>query len=333
MLKDVARNVNQRTSLDLFLNKDILITGAGGLIGANLASAILMNPYIDRKRVTLATKSTHLPLPQEFQSGVSIESSDLASAVHNHGEPKYDIIIHGATYAQPSKFMQDPKTTINLNSIATLNLIELLKSGGTFVFLSSSEVYSNVDNYEVNEESHITIDTSNPRYSYILGKLLGESIVIDEAKKRNFRGLNLRLSLSFGPGTRVDDSRVMNELITQAILQSEIILRDSGQAKRKYCYIEDTLVLMIEAIRNTTFDLYNIGGEEELSIYQLAEEISKITKVGLKVPDVVTPILGAPSQVSISSSRILGCVDNFRYIGIQKGLTSTINWYRSLLQP
>ena len=46
---------------------------------------------------------------------------------------------------------------------------------------------------------------------------------------------------------------------------------DSGQAMRVYCYISDTLEILINILLNGKQAVYNVGGESYTSIANLAE--------------------------------------------------------------
>ena len=59
--------------------------------------------------------------------------------------PSADVIIHAATYGQPGKFADFPDETLKLNTLSTFCLLDKLRPGNRFLFLSSSEVYDGLD--------------------------------------------------------------------------------------------------------------------------------------------------------------------------------------------
>ena len=58
---------------------------------------------------------------------------------------KSHIIIHAAGYGQPGKFLNYPFETFKLNTQVTEHLLGLVKKNGSFLFISSSELYSGLN--------------------------------------------------------------------------------------------------------------------------------------------------------------------------------------------
>ena len=61
--------------------------------------------------------------------------------------PRADIIIHAASKASPKYFKEESLDIIKANIISTINLIEIAKKKSEkFLFISSGEVYGEVEN-------------------------------------------------------------------------------------------------------------------------------------------------------------------------------------------
>jgi UDP-glucuronate decarboxylase len=286
-------------------NKTIIITGATGLIGRHLVATA--------------------PPGDIFQPS-HIDLTDFKEF------PKADIIIHAAGYAQPSRFMADPVGTLKINTAITGHLLMHLNPGGSFLFCSSTEVYNGLTHPAKEEE----IGTTNPQHirsCYIEGKRCGEAIV-GAYRHKGYQAASARIGHTYGPGAKVGDTRVMSQLIEQALLIGKIELRDSGSAVRTLCYVSDTARMLWDIALRGTQEVYNVGGESVISIWGLTQMIAN--KTGCQFSSTISTAaemmdIGAPSEVRIDLTRIQKEFGKKSYINLDEGLDHTINWYRSLI--
>jgi nucleoside-diphosphate-sugar epimerase len=86
-----------------------------------------------------------------------------------------------------------------------------------------------------------------------------------------------RISTTYGPGFKPDDSRVINDLIKKSINSNKISLMDDGSATRTLCYIGDMCEMIFNVICNGSSTIYNLTGKEKVSIKNIAEVISSHT--------------------------------------------------------
>jgi nucleoside-diphosphate-sugar epimerase len=242
--------------------------------------------------------------------------------------PKVDIIIHAAGYGQPNLFISKPIDTIKVNTELTVRLFQSLKPGGTFLFCSSSEIYSGLDK-TANENDVGMITPSDPRAAYVYGKLAGETIV-NAYRKQGARAFSARISSAYGPWTRLRDGKVMNQFIESALIKKRIDLQDSGRAVRTYCYIDDTTEMLWNIILNGTQPVYNVGGHSIVSIADLASKIGQLTGAEVIIPTDVADQTGGPRNVRVNLSRIETEFGKTEYVGLDEGLQRTIKYQRGL---
>jgi len=315
-------------NVDLFVNnineKSILITGASGLIGVNLIAClhVLNKKYNCNFIVRAINRNEQLKDLYNFSS-CNVSSFDLTIEKCNS---HYDIIIHAATYGQPGKFLADPIKTLKLNTSVLFNLFENLKSNGKFLFLSSSEVYSGLLYTNPEEKNIGKSDPYHPRACYIEGKRCGETIV--DNYKDNFDVKSIRLALAYGMGTRKNDERVLNTFIRNAILKKKIQLLDLGLAKRTYIYISDAIELLWKILFEGKERLYNVGGNEKISILDLANNIGNILNAPVKLNTNLS-LDGSPSEVGLNIDKIKNEF-NPTFTKLNDGLKKTIKWQKLL---
>lgn len=281
--------------------KTITITGSTGLIGSHL----------------IATA------PSGFEI---FAPSHQCLANPRMPIPSANIIIHAAGYGQPSLFMTDPVDTIRVNTDTTIRLLESLKPGGSFLFCSSTEVYSGLL-HAASEDEIGTTTLQHERSCYIEGKRCGEAIV-NAFRSREVRAMSARIALAYGPGTKQYDVRAISQFIEQALTKKEIILRDKGEAVRTLCYVRDTVEIMWNIIEKGTQAVYNVGGPTVASIAQIAAIIARKTGAKLTIPDIESGLKGAPQEVRVDFTRIRTEFGKTNYVSLEDGLQTTIDWQR-----
>jgi nucleoside-diphosphate-sugar epimerase len=197
---------------------------------------------------------------------------------------------------------------------------------GKFLFISSSELYSGLTDTPFSEYMIGNTGPNHPRAVYIEGKRAGECAVNIARKENKVHATSVRLSLAYGPGTKKNDSRVLNNLISKAILENRIKLLDSGNSIRTYCYVSDAVEMIFGAMIHGKNPVYNIGGKSRVTIKELAEKISKLTNTEITIPESDNGLEGAPLDVQLNIDSILEIFPKNSFVDISDGLEKTISW-------
>lgn len=332
IIKD-AQKITDKVNFENLNGKSILITGAAGLIGTYLTACLyLISTSKQFKiKVNLLIYSDLpefiTPLINELDS--NIYQGDVTSRGFCKTLPKVDYIVHAAGYGQPGKFMENPIKTIQINTSATLDLFKHLKRDGSFLFLSTSEVYSGLSNPPFNESQIGSTNTDHPRASYIEGKCTGETIC-NEYRKKGVNAKSARVSLAYGPGTKKHDKRVLNSFIEKALTAGKIDMLDRGEAKRTYCYITDAVEMLWKILLSGKDNIYNVGGISRTTVAKLARLIAKETGVPVIFPKNSSDLLGAPEDVYLDLTKIQQEFNKHEFVSLEDGIKTTFNWQKNL---
>lgn len=332
LLEKDAQYVNKRVDLNLLDGLEVTITGASGLVGLNIITALnYYNNNLAKKRININALSFTKPsgIINDIYVENSIESiyGDLDNYNFIKNIPLSDCIIHSAGYGQPGKFLDNKIKTISINTSATIGLTKRLKKNGSFLFLSSSEVYSGCSNDKNNEDDIGTTTPSHPRSCYIEGKRAGEAI-INILRENGINASSARLALAYGPGVKSNDERVLNQFIQKGI-DGKITLLDSGESMRTYGYISNVVTMLLNMLIKSNESVYNVGGNSVISIRDLANKIGKIMKVDVEIPASESFLKDAPKNVRLDLSRIEKEFNHRDYVGIDQGLKNTIKWVKN----
>jgi len=331
IMHDVENNCGQIDE-DFLTNKKILITGSSGLIGtyilAYMVSLIKAGIPLDVYAHTFSEPPPHM-LELISCGKIKVLQIDLSNISEYKRLPDADVIIHSAGYAQPILFMSNPIATMQINISATMALLQRLRPHGSFIFISSSEVYCGLTKSIFQEKYIGTTTPYHPRASYIEGKRSGEA-ACNAFRSQGVRAISARLGDVYGPGTRKHDKRALNSFIEKALFNQNIELLDSGNAKRTYCYVADALELLIRILFFGKQAVYNVGGHSFTSIAELAKMIGEITHVPAVFPSNEIQVAGSPEILQLDLSRIETEFGKTAYVELEEGLKRTVSCQREL---
>lgn len=314
-------------------DRHIVVSGASGLIGSTMLASLA----VVRQRgvpfdLTLLLRSEPQGELADLarSSGARIVQADLSEPGISLG-PGADMIIHAAGASAPLQFMTRPLETLAIGACGTLRLIKSLAPGGRLLFVSSTEVYSGFEGGLARESDIGTTTPSHPRASYIEAKRAGETACVS-ARVEGIDAVAVRVGMTFGPGTRAGDTRVINRLIEQALTSGRVELLDSGDAVRSLAYVTDTVELMWRAALEGKEAIYNISGPALTTIRELGRTICDLTGAELVVPESAAGVPGAPAAVRVDASRATQEFGKRAWVSVDQGLLRTLAWQR-LLYP
>jgi dTDP-glucose 4,6-dehydratase/UDP-glucuronate decarboxylase len=311
----------------------ILVTGCSGHLGFYFSNFLLQSSEILNLNLelTFTSKGNMRPYFPGIKSNYIHVSGDITGHEFLNKFETFDCILHLAGYAQPSMFIADPLSTIKINSEIVIELLKKLNPSGSFLFLSSSEVYTDSQTDLNSESINTNVITNHSRAPYILSKLLGESICFAELRNSNKNIKVARLSMVYGPGIKKDDQRVVSQFLNQAIKFNNIKLIDQGKAQREYLYITDTLRALLNIIFFGQHALYNIGAgaSNSISILEVAEIIAKLTNSSIELSHNNTNKLGARDKVGLDVSRYESEFGKLMIVPFEEGIFRTLNWTKN----
>lgn len=311
--------------------KSILITGGLGLICSSIVDLLHEFNLTNDANIDIFVADINEPF---FKVRYG-DCKDIKYAKYNALEPlnfnfKVDYILHGAGLSSPELFMSKPVETMLSNFNGVLNLLEYAKNNGIkrMLYISSSEVYGN----KLNEDSFIedvfgVSNINTIRASYSESKRASEVLCRSYASEYGVDTVMVRPGHIYGPTASPRDQRISSAFAYLAAQGKTLEMKSSGLTKRSYCYSIDCAVAILTVLlKGKTGESYNIGHDEVTSIKEMAEILSNVGGVELKIAKPTEEELKAfnpmkNSSLSCDKIKELGYKDTF---SVKEGLEHTV---------
>jgi dTDP-glucose 4,6-dehydratase len=260
----------------------VLITGAAGFLGSHLCDRFIKEGFSVVGMDNLITGDLrnieHLFKHPYFE----FYHHDVSKFVHVSGELHY--ILHFASPASPIDYLKIPIQTLKVGSLGTHNLLGLARAKKARILVAStSEVYGDPLVHPQTEEYYGNVNPIGPRGVYDEAKRFQEAMTMAYNTYHNLETRIVRIFNTYGPRMRLNDGRVLPAFIGQALRGEDLTVFGDGSQTRSFCYVDDE----VEGIFRLLFSDYhlpmNIGNPDEITIWEFAEEIVKLTETSQKI--------------------------------------------------
>jgi nucleoside-diphosphate-sugar epimerase len=270
----------------IFNSKKILITGATGLIGYNLACRLLeMNDVelILTGRSKKKLSSTY----SDYQDNGKIRFLELDAAEEIPNDiGLVDYIFHAAGPMERDVIRARPVDVIMPNIKGTMNCLKFLKEQkekggkeGRLIIFSSVTVYNNTGLSDIVVSEDMTsnatsLDLENACYAE--SKRMSEVIAKSFVKQYHVDSVIVRFSTVYGFCKNIPDTAFF-EFIKKAIKGENIQLNGTGFPRRDNIYIDDAIDgLLTVCEHGQSGESYNISSGGEENNYLAVDEIANL---------------------------------------------------------
>ncbi|MCR4966175.1 MAG: NAD-dependent epimerase/dehydratase family protein [Bacteroidales bacterium] len=271
--------------------KNILVTGATGLIGSCLVD-VLMHREGQDYHVYASGRDEHRI--QHLFSKIS-ESPFFHFLKYDVTQPlildvDFHYIINAASGANPILYSTNPVGVMKANIYGTDNLLSfgVKHNMEKFVYISSGDVYGEGDGRDYTEEYSGYVNPLELRSCYTSAKRAAETLCISYAQQYNIKVNIARPCHTYGPNFTASDTRVYAQFLRNIIHNEDIVMKSSGEQFRSWCYVVDVVSgILYVLLKGEKNEAYNIADEKSnITIKELAEMIAEIggKKVVVDVP-------------------------------------------------
>ena len=274
----------------------VLVTGSEGFLGRRLCALF-------------EAQNKHTVLHYDLQLGHDV----LNAKQFDDALKGVDACIHLAAVADLYIAEENPELTQRVNVEATQNVIDACNRHNVrLLFASTVCAYGNNGHEQSDENAPLA-----PTEVYASSKVTAETLLLDQLDKHCI----LRLATFYGPNMRPS---LATSVFLNALLNDEVIyIHGDGQQTRCYTHVDDVargIICIFESKQNGVF---NVAGEEEVSVLELIDILAKITN---KTPRLyfIDDRFGQIRRSNITSNRLRRLGWTPRY-SIVQGLRSCLN--------
>ena len=316
-------------------NTNVLVTGADGFIGSNVAKALIERGAQVVTIVRDAKKTSNIDIlgirnKIDLVHGDLVNFNDCERAIN-----EYDIefCFHIAAQAIVGPANRSPASTFESNIKGSWNILEACRISKTvrgLIVASSDKAYGQQEKLPYTEDSPL-----NGYFPYDASKVCTELIA-----RCYFMTYKLPLAITrnantYGP-IDTNLSRIIPDVITRLIKNQQPVIRSDGTPERDYMYIKDAVNAYLTLAENlhrkeVVGQAFNFGTGKPISVLELYKKI--ITLMG---KDVKPKILGeAKNEINrqyLDSQKAKKILNWEAKYDLDSGLKETIEGYKKYYQ-
>lgn len=325
------------------MSNTFLVTGGAGFIGSNLCDYLLKNnnkiiiidnfndfysPQIKRDNITemkLLMKFNNIP-----DDNLIIEEGDIRDVIFLtkvFNLYKINFIVHLAAMAGVRPSIINPLLYSEVNTLGTLNLLNLCVKFGInkFIFASSSSVYGNNKTLPFSESDSVDFPIS----PYAATKKSGELLCHVFSHLNGINIACLRFFTVYGKRQRPD--LAIYKFTKLMKKRKGISIFGDGTTERDYTYIDDIIQGIDGAINwvstgSHKYEIFNLGSSDTIMLKYMVQRlelelgvIASIKYLPMQPGDVTR------TYADISKSKkILGFNPLTKF---DEGISKFVNWY------
>ncbi len=337
-------------------NKRILVTGAAGFIGSNLARRLLeehegvtvvgidnMNDYYDvslkEYRLTRLQKHDNF----HFIKG-SIADRQLITSVFEQYRP--EVVVNLAAQAGVRYSITNPDAYVECNLIGFYNILEACRSYPVehLVYASSSSVYGS--NKKVPYSTEDKVD--NPVSLYAATKKSNELMAHAYSKLYDIPSTGLRFFTVYGPAGRPDMAYFG---FTNRLREGKTIqIFNYGNCKRDFTYVDDIVEGVVRVMQKAPdratgedglplppYAVYNIGNNHPENLLEFVDILQQeLIRAGVLPSDYdfeahkeLVPMQAGDVPVTYADTSALERDFGFKpSTSLREGLRKFAEWYQ-----
>ncbi len=281
----------------IFDKKNILVIGGAGFIGSNLCDELIKESKVicvDNFSSSTPKNIDHLLSDPNFvlinhdmSQPLDLESLDELD--------KFKIPFQGiqevynlACPMSSKNFLKNRESILLANSYVVKNVLDItLKYSSKLLHFSSSVVYgarpTSDKIIKVREDNLGQIDISSERSCYDEGKRFAEVFINTYNQIFNLDAKIIRTFRVYGPRMTLGDEQMLSDFISDALNGDDLIIYGDKEFSSSLCYVDDIIDAAIKVISSDVKGPFNVGSEEDVKLYDVAQKVIKLTDSKSKI--------------------------------------------------
>lgn len=248
----------------------------------------------------------------------------VTQVLHQHD---IQAVVHFAAESHVDRSIASSDVFIRTNINGTHNLLECVKNHEhdvRFIHVSTDEVYGELTtDAPAFTESHPLA----PNSPYSASKASSDMLVRSYHVTHGLDCCITRCSNNYGPNQHVE--KLIPTMITRALAGEQLPVYGSGDNIRDWIHVQDhceAVSLVLD--RGVSGEVYNIGGETELSNMQIVKKILKLTNRDDSLIEHVTDRAGHDWRYAMDITKIREQLGWQPSVSFDQGLQQLVETYK-----
>jgi len=303
-------------------NKKVCVCGGAGFLGSHLVDHLIDDRHCEvliLDNLITGLKKFINPKATFVWCDITQSESELRRLFEQY---KIEYVFNYAAEPYIPVSFDRPLHVFNINAFGALRVFNASQDAGVngILQVSSAEIYGDAPNHKINEEY-----PARPHSTYGASKLAIDALVQARFKEAKTPVIALRQFNCVGE--RETHQYVIPEIIDQ-LNQCETV-RLGNNSFRDFQYAGDAVRMAVELLEKGKFgEVYNMGSEEGIKIYDLAALIGELMGVDLNIE--IDPKRMRPWEIwhlQSDNTKLYSVIDYRPKTTLKEALKKTIDYF------
>jgi CDP-glucose 4,6-dehydratase len=318
--------------MSFWSGKNVLVTGATGLVGSWLVQELLLQ----KANVACLVWDSD-PTSELISSGLIDETlvingdlADITACEKAMSSSNCEYVFHLGAQTIVGEALQDPVRTFRSNIQGTWNLLEAIRKSKSsiksVVVASSDKAYGTANTLPYKEDFPLHGDGP-----YDVSKTCTDLLAQSYATTFGVPITVARCGNIYGGGD-LNWSRIVPGTIKSLLMEETPILRSDGTFIRDYVHVDDIVGAYLfraeqTETKNIQGEAYNFSRDEPLSVLDIYREVCSVVVGKYVEPKILSTTTSEIKDQHLDSSKArkeLGWNSN---VSLELGITKTLEWY------
>jgi UDP-glucose 4-epimerase len=258
----------------------ILLTGGAGFIGSHLADHYVVKgdqvTILDNFSTGSQENIAHLADKVTTVDG-DIRNVDVIEKLTKDA----DLVLHMAAALGVNTILESPLESMSTNITGSeVVLNTAAKFNKRIIIASTSEIYGKNPKQPLSEgDDRVVGAPQKIRWTYSDAKAIEEAMAFALHQEKKLPITTVRLFNTVGPRQTGRYGMVVPRFVQAALKNEALTIYSDGTQTRVFCHVDDAVqaIATIAATNATIGEVFNVGGNGEVSIKQLAEKVIATT--------------------------------------------------------
>ena len=258
-----------------------LITGGAGFIGSHLTDALLARGDNVIVLDQLSTgRHQNLDAVQAHPGFRFVQGSVLDELIVDEVVSEADVVVHLAAAVGVKLLLDQPLSCLTHNIRGTEVVIDAAhRYDRKILIASTSEIYGKNGGGPLSEDSDRVLGPpTKARWAYSTAKAVNEIMAYAYHREKGLASIVVRFFNTVGPRQSPSYGMVIPRIVRQAVAGEPVTVYGDGAQSRCFCHVRDVVRALTSLLDEPAAvgDVFNIGGEQEMSILGLANRVKEL---------------------------------------------------------